>query len=106
MITINEIISIKDWESVNRIPNYLLLITKESCEDCREVENYLEKNNNKVEHLIVNKINLDNPRSKELIDKLEWIKIEVDFVPFWTLIIESKRIKSVRGNVKIVKEII
>ena len=67
---------------------------------------FITVNNNTVKHLIVNKINLDNPRSKELIDKLEWIKIEVDFVPFWTLIIESKRIKSVRGNVKIVKEII
>ena len=102
----NEIISIYDWENINRKSDYLLLITKESCDDCKEVEEYLEKNNNKVEHLIVNKINLENPRSKELIDKLEWIKIEVDFVPFWTLIIESKRIKSVIGNVKIVKEII
>ena len=101
-----EITSITDWKKNIMDSNFLLLITKESCEDCREVENYLEKNNNKVKHLIVNKINLDNPRSKELIDKLEWIKIEVDFVPFWTLIIESKRIKSVRGNVKIVKEII
>ena len=106
MIKINEIISINDWEAVNRTPGYLLLITKESCEDCREVEEYLEKNNNKVKHHIVNNINLDNPKSKELIKKLKWIKIEVDFVPFWTLIIESKRIKSVRGNVKLVKEII
>ncbi len=106
MITINEIITINDWETVNGTSNYLLLITKESCEDCREVENYLEKNNNKVKHHIVNKINLDNPKSKELIKKLEWIKIEVDFVPFWTLMIGSKRIKSIRGNVKLVKEII
>ena len=106
MIIINEIVSIKDWETVNRAPNYLLLITKESCEDCIEVEDYLKENNNKVKHHIVNKINLDNPKSKELIDKLKWIKIEVDFVPFWTLIIESKRIKSVRGNVKLIKEII
>ena len=45
-------------------------------------------------------------KDTELIKKLKWIKIEVDFVPFWTLIIESKRIKSVRGNVKLVKEII
>ena len=80
------------------------MITKESCEDCREVENYLEKNNNKVEHLIVNKINLENPRSKELIDKLEWIKIEVDFVPFWSLMIDSKRIKSFRGDIGQVRE--
>ena len=102
----NEIISIYDWENVNRKFDYLLLITKESCDDCKEVEVYLEKNNNKVKNYIVNKINLDNPHSEELINELEWINVEVDFVPFWSLIIDSKRIKSVRGNVKMVKEII
>lgn len=102
----NEIISIYDWENVNRKFDYLLLITKESCDDCKEVEEYLEKNNNKVKNYIVNKINLDNPHSEELINELEWINVEVDFVPFWSLILDSKRIKSVRGNVKIVKEII
>ena len=102
----NEIISIYDWGNINRKSDYLLLITKESCDDCKEVEEYLEKNNNKVKNYIVNKINLDNPHSEELINELEWINVEVDFVPFWSLILDSKRIKSVRGNVKIVKEII
>ena len=102
----NEIISIYDWENINRKSDYLLLITKESCDDCKEVEEYLEKNNNKVEDYIVNKINLDNPHSEELINELEWINVEVDFVPFWSLILDSKRIKSIRGNVKMVKEII
>jgi len=102
----NEIISIYDWGNINRKSDYLLLITKESCDDCKEVEEYLEKNNNKVKNYIVNKINLDNPHSEELINELEWINVEVDFVPFWSLIIDSKRIKSVRGNVKMVKEII
>jgi glutaredoxin len=102
----NEIISINDWENINRKSDYLLLLTKESCDDCKEVEEYLEKNNNKVKNYIVNKINLDNPHSEELINELEWINVEVDFVPFWSLILDSKRIKSVRGNVKIVKEII
>lgn len=102
----NEIISIYDWENINRKSDYLLLITKESCDDCKEVEEYLEKNNNKIKNYIVNKINLDNPHSEELINELEWINVEVDFVPFWSLILDSKRIKSVRGNVKMVKEII
>jgi glutaredoxin len=102
----NEIISIYDWGNINRKSDYLLLITKESCDDCKEVEEYLEKNNNKVKNYIVNKINLDNPHSEELINELEWINIEVDFVPFWSLIIDSKRTKSVKGNVKILKEII
>ena len=102
----NEIISINDWENINRKSDYLLLLTKESCDVCKEVEKYLEKNNNKVKNYIVNKINLDNPHSEELINELEWINVEVDFVPFWSLILDSKRIKSVRGNVKIVKEII
>lgn len=102
----NEIISIYDWENINRKSDYLLLITKESCIDCKEVEEYLEKNDNKVKNYIVNKINLDNPHSEELINELEWINVEVDFVPFWSLILDSKRIKSVRGNVKMVKEII
>ena len=102
----NEIISINDWENINGKSNYLLLLTKESCDDCKEVEEYLEKNNNKVKNYIVNKINLDNPHSEELINELEWINIEVDFVPFWSLIIDSKRTKSVKGNVKILKEII
>jgi glutaredoxin len=102
----NEIISINDWENINRKSYYLLILTKESCDDCKEVEKYLEKNNNKVKNYIVNKINLDNPHSEELINELEWINVEVDFVPFWSLILDSKRIKSVRGNVKIVKEII
>ena len=102
----NEIISIYDWENINRKSDYLLLITKESCDDCKEVEEYLEKNNNKVKNYIVNKINLDNPHSEELINELEWINVEVDFVPFWSLILNSKRIKSVRGNIKTVKEII
>ena len=102
----NEIISINDWENINRKSDYLLLLTKESCDDCKEVEKYLEKNNNKVKNYIVNKINLDNPHSEELINELEWINVEVDFVPFWSLILDSKRIKSIRGNVGIVEEII
>ena len=102
----SEIISIYDWKKINRKSNYLLLITKESCEDCRKVEEYLENNDNKVKHYTVNRINLDNPQSKELIKELEWINIEVDFVPFWSLIHDSKRIKSIRGNVGIVEEII
>ena len=102
----NEIISIYDWGNINRKSDYLLLITKESCDDCKEVEEYLEKNNNKVKNYIVNKINLDNPHSEELINELEWINVEVDFVPFWSLIIDSKRIKSVRGNIEQVKEIL
>lgn len=102
----NEIISIYDWENINRKSDYLLLITKESCDDCKEVEEYLEKNNNKIKNYIVNKINLDNPHSEDLINELKWINVEVDFVPFWSLILDSKRIKSVRGNVKMVKEII
>ena len=88
----NEIISINDWENINRKSDYLLLLTKESCDDCKEVEKYLEKNNNKVKNYIVNKINLDNPHSEELINELEWINVEVDFVPFWSLILDSKRI--------------
>ena len=55
---------------------------------------------------IRDRINLDNPHSKVLINELEWINVEVDFVPFWSLIVDSKRIKSVRGNVEMVKEII
>ena len=102
----NEIISIYDWENINRKSDYLLLITKESCDDCKEVEEYLEKKNNKIKNYIVNKINLDNPHSEDLINELKWINVEVDFVPFWSLILDSKRIKSVRGNVKMVKEII
>ena len=102
----NEIISIYDWENINRKSDYLLLITKESCDDCKEVEEYLEKNDNKVKNYIVNKINLDNPHSEELINELEWINVEVDFVPFWSLVLDSKRIKSIRGNVGIVEEII
>lgn len=102
----NEIISIYDWENINRKSDYLLLITKESCDDCKEVEEYLEKNNNKIKNYIVNKINLDNPHSEDLINELKWINVEVDFVPFWSLIIDSKRTKSVKGNVKILKEII
>lgn len=102
----NEIVSIDDWKTVNRMYNYLLLITKESCEDCKEVEEYLEINNNKIKEYNIKKINLDNTESKQLIDSLEWIKIEVDFVPFWSLIVDSKRIKSVRGNIERVKEIL
>ena len=48
----------------------------------------------------------ENIELRKLINELEWINVEVDFVPFWSLIIDSKRIKSVRGNVKMVKEII
>tara|TARA_B100001250_G_scaffold7215_1_gene6080 strand:+ start:131 stop:442 length:312 start_codon:yes stop_codon:yes gene_type:complete len=102
----NEIVSINDWETVNQMPNYLLLITKESCEDCREVEEYLEINDNKIKEYNIKKINLDNMESKKLIQSLKWIKIEVDFVPFWSLIVDSKRIKSVRGNIEQVKEIL
>ena len=49
-------------------------------------------------------INLDNIESKKLIDSLKWIKTEVDFVPFWSLMIDSKRIKSFRGDIDQVKE--
>ena len=100
----NEIVSINDWKKVNQISNYLLLITKESCEDCRKVEGYLEMNNNKIKEYNIKKINLDNIESKKLIDSLKWIKTEVDFVPFWSLVVDSKRIKSFRGDIDQVKE--
>jgi hypothetical protein len=100
----NEIVSINDWKKVNQISNYLLLITKESCEDCRKVEEYLEMNNNKIKEYNIKKINLDNIESKKLIGSLKWIKTEVDFVPFWSLVVDSKRIKSFRGDIDQVKE--
>ena len=52
----NEIVSINDWKKVNQISNYLLLITKESCEDCRKVEGYLKMNNNKINEYNIKKI--------------------------------------------------
>ena len=66
----NEIVSINDWKKVNQISNYLLLITKEACEDCRKVEEYLEMNNNKINEYNIKKINLDNIESKKLIGSL------------------------------------
>ena len=68
------------------------------------MEEYLEINNNKIKEYNIKKINLDNMESKKLIQSLEWIKIEVDFVPFWSLMIDSKRIKSFRGDIDQVKE--
>ena len=38
-----EITSIEDWENTSQISDFLLLITKDSCEDCIDVERYLEK---------------------------------------------------------------
>ena len=70
----NEIISIYDWEKINRKSDYLLLITKESCDDCKEVEEYLEKNNNKVE-----KFGGDATKRKtefEAYVKQEYLKVE------------------------------
>lgn len=101
-----EITSITDWKKNIKDSNFLLLITKESCEDCREVERYLENHDNRIDEYDIKKINLDNLESKKLIESMEWIKIEVDYVPFWSLIIDSIRIKSIKGNIELVKEIL
>ena len=101
-----EITSIKDWKKNIMDSNFLLLITKESCEDCREVERYLENHDYRIDEYDIKKINLDNLESKKLIESMEWIKIEVDYVPFWSLIIDSIRVKSIKGNIELVKEIL
>ena len=101
-----EITSIKDWENAIQISDFLLLITKDSCEDCIDVERYLEKNSYLIDKLIVKKINLNNPESIKLIKSLEWINIEVDFVPFWSLYMKSERKKTIIGNIEQVKKIL
>ena len=101
-----EITSIEDWENTSQISDFLLLITKDSCEDCIDVERYLEKSNYLINKVIVKKINLDNPESTKLIKSLEWINIEVDFVPFWRLYMKSERKKTIIGNIEQVKKIL
>ena len=101
-----EIISIEDWEKTIQISDFLLLITKDSCEDCIDVERYLEKNSYLIDKLIVKKINLNNPESTKLIKSLKWINIEVDFVPFWSLYMKSERKKTIIGNIEQVKKIL
>jgi len=102
----NEIVSIKDWEFLNQTPKFLLLITKDSCKECRDVEKNLEQINNMIKQYEVVKIKLDNENSIDLINSLDWIKKEVDFVPFWYLFIDSERITSTRGDIEKVTEII
>ena len=87
-----EITSIEDWENIVKSLIFTL-ITKDSCEDCIDVERYLEKSSYLINRVIVKKINLDNPESTKLIKSLEWINIEVDFVPFWSLYMKSERKK-------------
>ena len=101
-----EITSIEDWENTSQISDFLLLITKDSCEDCIDVERYLEKSNYLINKVIVKKINLDNPESTKLIKSLEWINFEVDFVPFWSLYMKSERKKTIIGNIEQVKKIL
>ena len=65
-----EITSIEDWENTSQISDFLLLITKDSCEDCIDVERYLERSSYLINRVIVKKINLDNPESTKLIKSL------------------------------------
>ena len=46
-----EITSIEDWENTSQISDFLLLITKDSCEDCIDVERYLEKSSYLIKRL-------------------------------------------------------
>tara|TARA_B110000196_G_scaffold211589_1_gene181465 strand:- start:4037 stop:4381 length:345 start_codon:yes stop_codon:yes gene_type:complete len=101
-----EIVTFDDWRIAMNDGETLILITKKSCQECIEVESYLELNNYHVKEFIVKKISLDNPESQKLSNELKWIKKEVDIIPFWTLISSGVRISSIRGGIKDVKRLI
>jgi|TARA_B000000475_G_scaffold268453_1_gene260956 hypothetical protein len=100
-----EIVTITDWKNTLLESYIVLLITKKTCQDCIEVERYLELNNNLINSIPVRKISLDNSNSKQLIEHIEWIKKEVDIIPFWTMMNLGQRLSTVRGDINEVKKI-
>ncbi|DAC63645.1 MAG TPA: hypothetical protein HA240_02805 [Candidatus Thalassarchaeaceae archaeon] len=95
-----EIVTFEDWGKTLFEPFIMLLITRKTCQDCVEVEKYLESNNHLINQIPVRKISLDNSDSENLINNLEWIKKEVDVIPFWVLMNYEKRLSTVRGGIK------
>jgi len=95
-----EVVTLEDWENTLIEPSIMLLITRKTCQDCVIVEKFLEENNHLINQIPVRKISLDNPDSENLIDNLEWIKKEVDVIPFWVLMNYKKRLSTIRGGIK------
>ena len=95
-----EVVTLEDWENTLIEPSIMLLITRKTCQDCVIVEKFLEENNHLINQIPVRKISLDNPDSENLIDNLEWIKKEVDVIPFWVLMNYKKHLSTVRGGIK------
>ncbi len=101
-----EIVTFEDWEKTLFEPFIMLLITRKTCQDCVEVEKYLQSNNHLINQIPVRKISLDNSDSEYLINNLEWIKKEVDVIPFWVLMNYEKRLSTVRGGIKEARDLI
>ena len=55
-----EIVTFEDWGKTLFEPFIMLLITRKTCQDCVEVEKYLESNNHLINQIPVRKISLDN----------------------------------------------
>lgn len=95
-----EIVTFEDWGNTVIEPYIMLLITRKTCQDCVNVEEYLESNNYLINQIPVRKISLDNSDSENLINNLQWIKKEVDIIPFWVLMNYKKRLSTIRGGIK------
>jgi len=92
-VLMKELISIIDWEEAMASERVLVMVSKSDCVECETSLGGIADLGFKDVRMLV----LDNPEAFPLRTELEWLRREVDVVPFWRLFVDGEVGGTVRG---------
>lgn len=92
-VIMKELVSIADWEEAMARERVLVMISKSDCDECETSLGGIADLGFEDVRMLV----LDNPEAFPLRTELEWLRREVDVVPFWRLFIDGEVGGTVRG---------
>ncbi len=98
-----ELVSIADWGEAMASERVLVMVSKSDCDECgKSLERVADLDFGNICILV-----LDNPEAFPLRAELDWLRIEVDVVPFWRLFVYGDVAGTVRGpNLKRVQSML
>lgn len=89
-----ELTKFEQWEELLNFGEFAVFISKSSCDSCKEIEKKIED----FEYKNIFKISLDNYGSFNLRKEINWIRKEVEILPFIGIISREVLVKKFQGN--------
>jgi hypothetical protein len=92
-VLMKELVSIADWKEAMASERVLVMVSKSDCDECgKSLERVVDLGFGNIRMLV-----LDNSEAFPLRAELDWLRKEVDVVPFWRLFVNGDVAGTVRG---------